>query len=68
MVHRNICRQKVRVYVAADDDEMLSTINDSDVNNEGQTTSGDYPVVSNHNSTAKVAKATAIASRQHHTQ
>jgi len=60
VVHRKICRQKVRVYVAADDDEMLSTINDSDVNNEGRTTSDNYTVASDH-STAKVAKATAIA-------
>jgi len=68
VVHRKICRQKVRVYVAADDDEMLSTINDSDVNDEGQTTSDDYPVARDHNSRAMVAKATAIASWQCHTQ
>jgi len=49
-------------------DEMLSTINDSDVNDEGQTTSDNYPVARDHNSRAMVAKATAIASWQHHTQ
>ncbi len=65
---RIICWQKVHIYVAADDDVMLSTINDSNDNNKGQTTSNNYPVASNHNSTAKVAKAMAIASWQHHTQ
>jgi len=54
-------------YVAAADDEMLSTINDSNVNNEGRTTSNKYSAASDH-STAKVAKAMAIASQLRHTQ
>jgi len=54
-------------HVAAADDEMLSTINDSNVNNEGRTTSNKYSAASDH-STAKVAKAMAIASWLCHTQ
>jgi len=44
------------------------TINDSNDNNEGQMTSNNYPVASDHDSTAKIAKATTIASWQHHTK